>query len=314
MTISADMDRPSNLGHSRIGDGPRFAAIEAGGTKFNVAIGGSDGKLYSRAQFSTRSPDETIKDVISWLDSEAANSGLFGAIGLASFGPIDTDPRSLTWGQLGMTPKLSWQHANLIEPFRHYGVPLALDTDVNGAALAEWRWGAGRGSARICYLTVGTGIGGGAVLDGKMLSGRSHPEMGHMFVRRYPDDDFIGTCPSHADCLEGLTSGSAIQARWGVSLSKLEAGHPGHQMIANYLAQACINVVSTLAPEKIILGGGVIGTSGLIDRIHEQFEKLASGYFAGFAAKNIAQAELFPISGLIGALAMAEDALTRSQS
>lgn len=289
----------------------RFAAIEAGGTKFNVGIGDGDGRIHTQAQFETRAPDETLGAVTSWLDAEIGRTGPVDAIGLASFGPISTDRGAEGWGRLGWTPKLRWQGADMVGPFSHYGVPLALDTDVNGAALAEWRWGAGRGSARLCYLTVGTGIGGGAVIDGKMLSGRSHPEMGHMFVRRHPDDPFAGACPSHGDCLEGLASGSAIRARWGAPLSGLGAEHPGQAIVGDYLAQACINIVTTLAPERIILGGGVMGTPGLLARVRKRFGELANGYLSDFVPGDIMPAHFFPISGLIGGLAIAEMALNQ---
>ncbi|MGN6847883.1 MAG: ROK family protein [Sphingomicrobium sp.] len=300
------MDSPSQPSHSLSSSAARLASIEAGGTKFNIGIGGSDGSLHSQAQFATRSPSETISDLRTWLDAEIAKDGPISAIGMATFGPIDTDAKSPGWGRLGPTPKLSWQGADLITPFQAYGVPVALDTDVNSAALAEWRWGAGQGCARLCYLTIGTGIGGGAVLDGKMLSGRSHPEMGHMFIRRHPDDDFPGACPSHGDCLEGLASGTAIHARWGSSLSKLGVGHPGHEIIAGYLAQACVNVVATLAPGKIVLGGGVIGTDGLLARVRAQVDLLARDYFSALAADDIVLAGLYPFSGLIGGLAIAD--------
>jgi len=305
------MDSPSHLSHSLPSGATRLASIEAGGSKFNVGIGGSDGVLHTQAQFPTRSPHETIRDLIEWFDAQVAKDGPLSAIGIATFGPVDTDPNSVTWGRLGPTPKLSWQGTDLITPFQSYGAPVALDTDVNSAALAEWRWGAGQGCARLCYLTIGTGIGGGAVLDGKMLSGRSHPEMGHMFVRRRPDDEFKGACPVHGDCLEGLASGTAIDARWGASLSKLGGEHQGHEIIASYLAQACVNVVATLAPERIILGGGVIGTEGLLSRVQAQFDALGRGYFSGFAVADIVLAKLYPVSGLIGGLAIAE--LARQQ-
>lgn len=308
------MDSPPHSSHSLPSIATRFVSIEAGGTKFNVGIGGSDGVLHKQAQFATRSPDETIRDLIEWLDAEVAKDGPISAIGMATFGPIDTDPGSVSWGRLGLTPKLSWQGADLITPFRSYGVPVALDTDVNAAALAEWRWGAGQGCARLCYLTIGTGIGGGAVLDGKMLSGRSHPEMGHMFIRRRAEDEFKGACATHGDCLEGLASGTAIHARWGNSLSKLGASHPGHEIIGGYLAQACINVVATLAPEKIVLGGGVIGTEGLLTRVRTQFSLLARDYFSGFVAADIVLAKLYPVSGLIGGLAIADMAREQSRS
>lgn len=289
--------------------GQRFASIEAGGTKFNVAVGDANGRILDQIQFKTRGPGETIADVTAWLHDAIARHGELSAIGLAMFGPIDTDRRSLTWGCLGITPKTEWQGVDMITPFRRYGVPLGLDTDVNGAALAEWRWGAGRGCARTCYLTVGTGIGGGAVLDGRTLSGRAHPEMGHVFVRRHRDDDFAGICPVHGDCLEGLASGTAIRARWGASLSELGPAHPGHAIIADYLAQACINIVATLAPDRIVLGGGVMGSAGFIAMIRTRFEQLSAGYFAGFDAKDIVLAELFPLSGLAGGFAIAAMAM-----
>lgn len=285
--------------------GQRFASIEAGGTKFNVAIGDADGHILDQVQFPTRSPHETIADVTAWLYDAIARHGALSAVGLAMFGPIDTDRRSLTWGCLGTTPKTEWQGVDMITPFRRYGVPLGLDTDVNGAALAEWHWGAGRGCDRTCYLTVGTGIGGGAVLDGTTLSGRGHPEMGHVFVRRHPDDDFTGVCPVHGDCLEGLASGTAIRARWGASLSELDPAHPAHAIIAEYLAQACVNIVATLAPDRIVLGGGVMSDAGLVTMIRTRFEQLAGGYFASFDAENIVLAELFPVSGLAGGFAIA---------
>lgn len=307
------METPSSLSQT-VPDATRFAAIEAGGTKFNVGIGTADGKLISQSQFATRSPEETMSEVTTWLDHELAKVGSIAAIGLATFGPVNTDPRSPSWGRLGPTPKLSWQGADLVSALRSYDVPVALDTDVNGAALAEWRWGAGRGCSRICYITVGTGIGGGAVIEGQMLSGRSHPEMGHMFIHRHADDDFKGACPSHRDCLEGLASGNAISARWGNSLSKLGVQHPGHQMIAYYLAQACTNIVAVLAPEKIILGGGVVGTPGLVDEVQREFQLLSNDYFTGFTGADIVRAQLYPISGLIGGLAMAEMASSRSRA
>lgn len=291
--------------------GQRFASIEAGGTKFNVAIGDADGHILDQVQFRTRSPAETIADVTAWLDGAIVRHGALSAIGLAMFGPIDTDRHSMRWGCLGGTPKIEWQDVDMITPFRRYDVPLGLDTDVNGAALAEWRWGAARGRDRTCYLTVGTGIGGGAVLDGRTLSGHTHPEMGHVFVRRHPEDDFAGACPVHRDCLEGLASGTAIRARWGASLSELDPAHPGHAIIAEYLAQACVNIVATLAPDRIVLGGGVIGAAGLVTLIRTRFEQLAGGYFAGFDGEDIVLAELFPLSGLAGGLAIAAMAMGR---
>jgi len=295
--------------HGRAARGRRLATIEAGGTKFNVGIGDGDGRLLRQAAFETNGPAETLAAVTAWLDGEIGRNGGIDAIGIASFGPVDTDPRSERWGRLGRTPKLSWQGTDMVAPFRRYAVPIALDTDVNGAALGEWRWGAARGSRRACYLTVGTGIGGGAVLDGRMVSGRSHPEMGHMTVRRHRDDPFAGSCPFHGDCLEGLASGTAIEARWGRTLSELGLAHPAQAIIADYVAEACINIVATLAPETLLLGGGVMATPALFEQVCDRFDQLANGYMAGFSARNIRRPEFFPLSGLIGGLAIAEMAL-----
>lgn len=287
----------------------RLAAIEAGGTKFNVGIGDAAGHLLRQATFETREPAQTFGAVCAWLDQQIERDGPIDAIGIATFGPVDTDRRSGGWGRLGLTPKLLWQGVDMVAPLVRFEVPIALDTDVNGAALAEARWGAARGSERTCYLTVGTGIGGGAVLGGAMLSGRSHPEMGHMFVRRDPADDFAGACPIHHDCLEGMASGTAIEARWGRGLSDLGPAHAGHRIIADYLAQACVNVAVVLAPDIIVLGGGVMTTDGLFARVCVRAEELANGYMAGFSAQSIARAAFFPLSGLVGGLAIADMAL-----
>jgi fructokinase len=185
---------------------------------------------------------------------------------------------------------------------------VGFDTDVAAAAIAESRWGAAQGERVAVYVTVGTGIGGGAVLEGRALHGRSHAEMGHIAVRRDPADaGFAGTCPFHGDCLEGLASGPAIMARWGASLSELPADHPGHGIIAGYLAQLCLALEAMLSPGRIVIGGGVAQTPGLLKAIGERAEALAGGYFAGFDAGRIVTPGLGEHSGLLGALALAMD-------
>jgi len=218
------------------------------------------------------------------------------------------------WGHVTRTPKPHWANTDLAGPFaRAFGCPVGVETDVNGAALAEMRWGAGKGWGSLLYLTVGTGIGGGFVSNGALLRGLSHPEMGHVRMPRHRDDGgFAGVCPFHGDCLEGLASGPAIKARWGVSLSELEPSHPGHAMIAWYLAQATVTFQAMLEPARIVLGGGVMATPGLLERVREDAVRSAGGYFAGDPGEVIVAPALGERSGLLGALAVAQDVSSTS--
>ncbi|MEY2926319.1 MAG: hypothetical protein RL367_796, partial [Pseudomonadota bacterium] len=217
----------------------RFACIEAGGTKFVAGIVSGDGAIVETARFDTTTPDQTLGATIAWLQAAAARHGGIDAAGIASFGPLELDRSAANWGHITATTKPGWSHTDFAARVaRELGVAVGFDTDVNGAALAEARWGAAQGQRVSVYVTVGTGIGGGAIVDGKPLCGLSHPEMGHIRPARHPADaGFAGVCPFHGDCLEGLASGPAIIARWGASLSNLPADHPGHAIIAWYLAQ-----------------------------------------------------------------------------
>lgn len=283
----------------------RIALVEAGGTKFIVGVARGDRAIEARTRIATTAPDETIGAAIDWL---RAAGGDYAAVGIASFGPLDLDPGSPTWGRITRTTKPGWNGAAMATPFaRALGCPVAIDTDVNGAALAEYRWGAGQGCGSALYLTVGTGIGGGAVIGGRLVHGVSHPEMGHIRIPRHPDDwSFGGICPFHGDCLEGLASGPAIEARWGASLSDLPAEHPAHAIIAWYLAQAITSFRAILAPERIILGGGVMKTPVLLDRIRDAAMTAAGGYFTGVAEEMIVTPALGGDAGLLGALALTE--------
>ena len=188
-----------------------IAAVEAGGTKFICGIGTEDGKVIDRVSFPTTTPEETMKKVIEYFKDKK-----FDVMGVGSFGPIDPVKGSETYGYITKTPKPYWSDYNMIgEIKKHYNVPLEFDTDVNGAALAESWWGAGKGLKNVLYITVGTGIGAGAVVDGKMVQGLTHPEMGHIYLKRHKDDNFEGRCPFHKDCLEGMAAGPAIEDRWG---------------------------------------------------------------------------------------------------
>ena len=288
----------------------KIALIEAGGTKFIVGVGDSSRQITARTRIDTTRPDETIPAAIDWL---RAQGGDYAAVGIASFGPLDLDRTSPKWGHITRTTKPHWNDADIAGPFaRAFGCPVAIDTDVNGAALAEWKWGAGQGTNSTLYLTVGTGVGGGAVVGGRLVHGLSHPEMGHIRMPRHPADaGFAGHCPFHGDCLEGLAAGPSIIARWGVSLSDLPADHIGHEIVAWYLAQAAQTFQAILEPARIVLGGGVLGTPGLLDRVRAEAAKAAAGYFAGTPGEIIVAPALGENTGLLGALALAEDSILR---
>ncbi|MDZ4307283.1 ROK family protein [Allopontixanthobacter sp.] len=284
-----------------------LALIEAGGTKFVVGIGGFDRQIRFRTRIETTFPEETISRVTDWL----LGHGPIAATGIACFGPLDLDPDSPTWGYITRTTKQHWSMTDVAGAFgKALGCPVALDTDVNGAALAEWRWGAGQGAQSSLYLTVGTGIGGGAVVGGRLLGGLSHPEMGHLRLPRHPaDHDFGGICPFHGDCLEGLASGPAITARWGASLSELAPDHEGHEIIAWYLARAISTFQAVLEPSRIILGGGVLETPGLLDRVRREAIAASGGYFVGDPGEIVVSPKLQNDAGLLGALALIEQNL-----
>lgn len=289
---------------------PLYACIEAGGTKFVAGLVAEPADVRATARFPTTSPDATIAAVLGWFADAVARHGAVRAAGIASFGPLSLDRSAPDWGHITATPKPGWSNTDLAGPVAAaLRVPVGFDTDVNGAALAEVRWGAGAGQRIAVYLTIGTGIGGGAVVGGTPLYGLGHPEMGHMRIARHIDDrDFAGVCPFHGDCLEGLASGPAINARWGASLSDLPADHPGHAIIAHYIAQLIVNLQGVMAPGRIMLGGGVMATPGLLDRVRIAATALGGGYFAGDPAQVIVAPGLGERAGLLGALALAMDA------
>jgi fructokinase len=293
---------------------PRYGLIEAGGTKFVAAIaawneaaaGGIGQAIIARTRIPTTTPDETLGAALDWF----RNQGLApAAIGIAAFGPLELDPASPDWGRLAATPKPHWAGTDLVAPFaRAFACPVGIETDVNGAALAETRWGVGVGDrdASLLYLTVGTGIGGGFVGRSGLLRGASHPEMGHIAMPRHPDDrDFPGTCAFHGDCLEGLASGSAVMARWRQPLSGLPVGHPAHAMIAWYLGCAIQTFQAMLQPDRIVLGGGVMASPGLIDAVRETAAQAGAGYFTGNPRRIVCEPGLGTDSGILGALAVA---------
>jgi fructokinase len=286
-----------------------FGCIEAGGTKFVAGIVSDQREILETARFETTTPEATLAATIDWLTTTASRHGGITAAGIASFGPIELNRSAENWGHITATTKPGWSNTNFAARVgRALGVPAGFDTDVNGAALAEARWGAARGEKVSVYITVGTGIGGGAIVDGKPLQGLTHPEMGHIRPQRHAHDlNFPGICPFHGDCLEGLASGPAIIARWGVSLSDLPSDHPGHAIIAWYLAHMVVTLQSIMEPGRIVIGGGVTATPGLLDRVRTEAENLGSGYFRGKVQDIVVAPGLGDTAGLLGALALAMD-------
>ncbi len=281
---------------------PLYGMVEAGGTKFVLGVATGPDDIRETVRFPTTSPAETINAMLDWFADRAPLAG----IGIATFGPVGLNPHQPDWGHILQTPKAGWSGADLAGPLKtQFACPVAIDTDVNGAALAESLWGAGQGHSSVLYFTVGTGIGGGAVIGGRTLQGQSHPEMGHIRVPRHSDDlQFAGTCPFHGDCLEGLASGPAILERWGASLSELPETHSAHDIIAWYLAQASVTMQAVFEPGRILFGGGVMATPGLIDRVRHQAVALGGGYFRSDARAIICPPGLGTNAGLLGALSV----------
>lgn len=285
----------------------RLGAIEAGGTKFVCGIGTEDGTVLERVSFPTTTPEETMAQVFDFFADKGVE-----AIGAGFFGPIDPVKGSPTYGSITTTPKPHWSNYNVVSALKErFDVPVGFDTDVNGAALGEHTWGAAQGLDSCLYITIGTGVGAGAVVDGKLIHGLSHPEMGHIVVRRHPDDTYEGTCPYHKDCLEGLAAGPSLGKRWGVTGAELTPEHPAWEMEAYYLAQALMNYVLVLSPQRIVMGGGVMKQQQLFPLIRKKLQELLNGYVSHPSLNQgidqfIVPPGLGDNAGLCGALALAK--------
>lgn len=289
-----------------------FGGIEAGGTKFVCALGTGPGDVRAETRFPTTTPAETLGRAVAFFREARHTHGPPAAVGVASFGPVDLDRRSPTWGFVTSTPKPGWARADVAGAVgRELGVPVAFDTDVNGAALAEWRWGAARGLETFVYVTVGTGIGGGGMAGGRLLHGLVHPEMGHMLIPRDGvADPFAGCCPFHGDCLEGLASGPALEARWGRPAEELPEDHAAWALEAEYLALLAVNLTLILSPQRIVLGGGVMERGRLFPLIRRRTRERLNGYvrstaFAEEMGSYIVAPALGARAGVLGALALA---------
>ncbi len=297
---------------------PLIGAIEAGGTKFVLALADPAGRLVAETRLPTRAPGETMSEVIRFLRDAAAAHGKLSGIGVASFGPLDVAPASPAYGTITTTPKPGWAGTSFVEWLAPLGVPIRIDTDVNGAALGEWQAGAGQGCRTLAYTTVGTGIGTGVVQEGRPLAGFSHFESGHIRVPHdTARDPFPGLCPFHADCLEGLAAGPAIRARFGTSLDELADPAAAVELVAGYLADLAATLVLLHAPDRLIFGGGVMKAPSLLSRLrHHTIQRLA-GYVVHprldpGLERYIVGPKLGDAAGITGALALGRQAIAQA--
>jgi fructokinase len=292
-----------------------YGAIEAGGTKFDCTIARSMHDVLAAERVATTSPDHTFDRVIDFFARGERQHGPVQAFGIASFGPLDLDNRSAGYGRILATPKAGWAQYDLRARLaQRFARPIRLDTDVNAAALAEWHQRSSLDVRSLVYVTVGTGIGAGAVIDGRSLTGPWHPEMGHIRVVRHPDDrKFPGTCPFHQDCLEGLASGPAIQARWGAQMQDLLHDTGMRAIIGSYLGQLAATLILILAPECIVFGGGVMNAGEMLTDIREHARAQLAGYLShsllqGSLEQVIVAPALGERSGISGAILLAASA------
>ncbi len=293
-----------------------LAGVELGGTKCVCVLGTGPDDIRAHERLPTREPIHTLAEIETLLSRWADEFGLPAALGIASFGPLDLDRTSPTYGYITATTKPDWSGTRVAGRFAdRFGIPIGLNTDVNGAALGEGRWGAARGLHDFAYVTVGTGVGVGLIVDGKPIFGCTHTEMGHIRITRYPGDAWAGACSFHSDCVEGLASGPAIQARVGAAAETLPDGHPVWDTVVHALGQLLHAMVVTTAPQRIVVGGGVVGSrTALFERIRAELAKSLNGYLRadelekGLAAYVVPPA-LGAMSGSYGALVLAAEAL-----
>ncbi len=290
-----------------------YGSIEAGGTKFICAVGTGPEDLRAQARFPTTTPQETLDKCLEFFRSQPK----IDALGVGCFGPLELRRDARRYGHVTTTPKGGWGNADIVGPLREaLGVPVGFDTDVNSAVLGEARWGAAQGLSTVVYVTIGTGIGGGALIGGQLAHGLVHPEMGHLLVPRELDDfEFAGDCPFHgARCWEGLASGPAMQHRWGQRAETLPAAHRAWDLEARYIASGLSTLVLVLSPERIILGGGVTQAESLLPLVRKYLMRSLAGYVqADSLLKDIDQYVVPPLlgtqSGIAGGLALAELAM-----
>jgi len=292
-----------------------YGGVEAGGTKFVCAIGSGPDKLETEISFATTTPRETIDQALAFFREYQQRKELL-AVGVGSFGPVDLNPVSPTFGYITTTPKPGWVNTELLGRIRRaLGVPVGFDTDVNVAALGEATWGAAKGLETFAYVTVGTGIGGGGIVNGRLMHGLLHPEIGHMRLPHdFDDDPYRGACSVHGDCFEGLAAGPALLGRWGRSAEELAPDHPAWSLEAHYLALGLTNLILTLSPQRIVMGGGIMKQTTLFQMVRRNVLQLLNGYLQVPTIleqidQYIVPAELGDRSGVLGAMALAQKAV-----
>jgi fructokinase len=289
-----------------------FGAIEGGGTKFVCAIGESASEIYESALFPTTDPQSTLTACVDFFVAAEKKFGRIDAFGWGCFGPLDLRIGSPTYGRMLATPKPLWSRADLLGPLRaRFTVPIGIDTDVNGAALAEWRLGAGQGLGLMGYVTVGTGVGAGVAPHETNVRRLMHAEMGHLMVRRDPRDSFAGSCPFHGDCLEGLASGPAIRSRWGRELGELPMDHEAWSIVGGYLGQLAAAMALILSVERIVFGGGVMSNGLLLPHIRQATHASLNNYLEPLQQRDafdsyIVTPTMGARAGIVGAMLLAE--------
>ena len=287
----------------------RLGALEAGGTKMVCAIGDENGNIFEQVSIPTTTPEETMPKLISYFKDKEIE-----ALGIGCFGPIDPDPRSKTYGYITSTPKLAWADYNIVGAFKEaLGCPVGFDTDVNGSVLGEVTFGQAKDKNCVIYITIGTGIGAGIYIEGKLLHGMLHPEAGHVLMHRRNDDSYEGKCPYHKTCFEGLAAGPAIEERWGSKAFELKDRDEVWDLEAYYIAQALSNYILTLSPQMIILGGGVMHQEQLFPLIRKYVAEMLNGYIKTEELENI-ESYIVPASlnddqGIMGCLELARRGL-----
>ncbi len=284
----------------------KFGALEAGGTKMVCAIGLEDGTILEQVSIPTRTPEETIPDIIAYFKDKDIVS-----LGIGSFGPVDVNKGSSTYGHILDTPKLAWKGYDLVGNIKNaLNIPIELDTDVNGSCLGEMTFGCARSLNNVIYITIGTGVGVGIGIDGKLVHGMLHPEAGHILLRKHPDDTFEGWCPYHGTCLEGMAAGPAIEKRWGKKAVELTDRDEVWEIESYYIAQALVDYIMTISPQKIILGGGVMHQEQLFPKIRKKTLEMINGYINTKELQDIdnyiVPASLNDNQGIMGAIQLAK--------
>lgn len=291
----------------------RLGALEAGGTKMVCAIGDSDGTIYEQISIPTTTPEATMPHIIDYFKKKEIE-----ALGIACFGPVDVNPASETYGTILDTPKLPWRQYPILKVMQEaLELPMGLDTDVNGSCLGEVTYGTAKGLTSVIYITVGTGIGVGIVLDGSLVHGMLHPEAGHMLIAPESGDEGHCICPYHRHCLEGLAAGPSIEQRWGAKAIELAERSEVWELESQYLAQAIVNLILTVSPERIILGGGVMHQEQLFPLIRKKVPVLMNEYIRTPQMQNmdtyIVPASLKDNQGILGGIRLAELSIHKTQ-